>query len=185
MENNQRKIIQFSNSRLLEKPSFQDFYHENYQKVLNYTVKKIGHYQNAEDLVGEVFIYCFNHYDDYDPEKSTLSTWLYLIVNSRIKNFYRDSRAFLDLDSLIGVAEDKTDMDRSIYLEQLKVLLEQALGTLPERQRRIVLMRYFEDKSSKDIASELGMTSANVRVQLSRALDTLETKCSSILEGVR
>lgn len=166
-------------------PPFDEFYKENYERVLYYIVKKIGSIYDAQDLAGEVFAYCYSHYGDYDPEKSSLTTWLYLIVNSRLKNHYRDSRTYVELESVAGELSDETvDMDACIYLQQLRQQLDKALTQLPERQRRIVTMRYFEDRSNSEIARELGMTQVNVRVQLSRALDKLEKLCENLLEGV-
>lgn len=157
------------------KPSFQEFYSEYYQKVVFYINKKISNPFDAEDLASEIFLYCYSHYDDYDPQKSALSTWLYLIVNSRIKNHYRDAKTYVDLESLVGVLSDDTiDMDACIYLQQMKQQLEKAMNRLPDRQRQIVKMRYFEEKSNAEVAAALGMTQINVRVQLSRALDILE-----------
>ena len=157
------------------KPSFQEFYSEYYQKVVFYINKKISNPFDAEDLASEIFLYCYSHYDDYDPQKSALSTWLYLIVNSRIKNHYRDAKNYVDLESLVGALSDDTiDMDACIYLQQMKQQLEKAMNRLPDRQRQIVKMRYFEEKSNAEVAVALGMTQINVRVQLSRALDILE-----------
>ena len=73
-----------------QQPDYETFYRENYTRVLNYVYKKISHKEDAEDLTSEVFLYCYRHYDDYDPSKGKRSTWLYLITNSRIKNYYRD-----------------------------------------------------------------------------------------------
>ena len=157
------------------KPSFQEFYSTYYQQVVFYINKKISNPFDAEDLASEIFLDCYSHYDDYDPQKSALSTWLYLIVNSRIKNHYRDAKTYVDLESLVGVLSDDTiDMDACIYLQQMKQQLEKAMNRLPDRQRQIVKMRYFEEKSNAEVAAALGMTQINVRVQLSRALDILE-----------
>lgn len=169
-----------------ELPSFSDFYNTHYRRVVYYINKKIGNPYDAEDLASEIFLYCYSHYDDYDPKKSSLSTWLYLIVNSRIKNHYRDVKTYVDLESLVGVIpDDSIDLDACIYLQQLKECLEKAIMQLPARQRRIVTMRYFEERSNNEIASELGMSQVNVRVQLSRALDALERMCGNLLEGVK
>lgn len=169
-----------------QKPLFEDFYEANFNKVVQYIYKKLGNMQDSEDLASDVFVYCYSHYDSYDPEKSSLNTWLYLIVNSRLKNRYRDAKTYVDLEELVGVIPDETvDMDAGIYLQQLRTGLEQALKKLPERQRRIVTMRYFEDRSNAEIAEIMNMTQGNVRVQLSRALDVLENLCGDLLEGVR
>ena len=169
-----------------EKPAFEAFYEDNFQRVVRYIYRKLDNMYDAEDLAGEVFLYCYNHYDDYDPEKSSLNTWLYLIVNSRIKNHYRDAKTYVDLESVVGVLpDDGVDMDACIYLQQIQRRLKQAIAMLPERQQKIVTMRYFEERSSADIAAELGITPGNVRVLLSRALNSLEKTCGDLLEGVR
>ena len=58
-----------------------------------------------------------------------------------------------------------------------KLGLGRGLDALPERQRRIVELRYFREWSNAEIARELGLTEGNVRVILSRALDKLEDVC--------
>lgn len=168
------------------KPSFQDFYEDNYSRVVLYIQKKITNHHNAEDLAGEIFLYCYSHYDDYDPDKASLSTWLYMIVNSRIKNYYRDAREHVDLDAVSPFLPDEnSEMENAIYLEQASAQLHRAISRLPLRQQQIVKLYYFEERSSVEIAKIMGLTAVNVRVQLSRALDKLEIMCSDIMEGVK
>jgi len=168
------------------KPSYEDVFSANHSKVVQYINKKIGNLSDAEDLASEVFLYAYKHYDEYDPQKSSVNTWLYLIVNSRLKNHYRDAKAYVDLETVVGVLEDESvDLDKCIYLEEVGLQLRKAIACLPERQARIVTMRYFDQRSCGEIAEALDMTPGNVRVQLSRALDKLENLCANILEGDR
>lgn len=157
------------------KPDYEDFYRDNYGRVLYYVKNKINSVEDAEDLAGEVFMYCYSHYDDYDPEKSSITTWLYLIVNSRIKNFYRDHNVtYVDYEVVSETMQDQSiDLDEGVYLEQLHGALMKAIKNLPERQQKIVMLRYFENCSSDEIAAQLGISPGNVRVLLSRALDKL------------
>ena len=67
------------------------------------------------------------------------------------------------------------DLDRGIYLEQLRERILHAISRLPERQQMIVKMRYFENRSGEEIAQRLGITPGNVRVLLSRAIDKLSS----------
>ena len=141
--------------------------------------------EDAEDLASDIFLYCFTHYEEYNPDKSSIITWLYMIVNSRIKNYYRDHKIHIDLDSMSGFLQDESiDLDSGIFIEQLHNSLMTAIYKLPERQQNIVLMRYFEEKSSDEIAKIMNLSPGNVRVLLSRSLDTLERYCGRILEGV-
>lgn len=160
-----------------EVPTFEDFYRTNYNRVLNYVRKKITVSEDAEDLVSEVFLYCYNHFDSYDPEKGSITTWLYLIVNSRIKNYYRDHNVtYVDFESVADTMQDHgINLDQGVYIEQLHNALMTAIHSLPQRQQQIVMMRYFENRSSDEIALKLGLSPGNVRVLLSRALNKLST----------
>lgn len=155
-------------------PPYEVFYERNYGRVLSYVRGKLASVEEAEDLTSDVFLYCYSHYDSYDPQKSSLTTWLYLVVNSRLKNWYRDHVPTADFEEVaITLSDDTVDLDRGIYLEQLHSALMTALSQLPERQRQIVMLRYFENKSGEEIAQALGITPGNVRVLLSRAVDKL------------
>ena len=154
------------------KPAYEEVYQTQYSKVLQYIYKKIGNRTEAEDLTSEAFLYAYKHYDEYDPQKSGITTWLYLIVNSRLKNHYRDAKICVELESIVGVLEDDTvDLEKCIYLEELSARLREAIARLPERQGKIVRLRYFDDLSCGEIATIMEMTAGNVRVQLTRALD--------------
>jgi RNA polymerase sigma-70 factor (ECF subfamily) len=167
-----------------EKPAFADFYATHYDRVVRYISNKLGNYHDAQDMAGDIFLYCYNNYDSYDPVKSAPTTWLYLIVNSRIKNHYRDAKTCVDLETVAGVLpEDGVDLDLCVYLEQLRNRMANEIARLPERQQKIVRMRYFEQRSGKEIAEVMNMTQVNVRVTLSRALNTLQTHCKDLLEG--
>ena len=58
--------------------------------------------------------------------------------------------------------------------------LADALSTLPEKQRKAVVLRYFQEWDNARIAEELGTTEGNIRVMISRALDRLEERCGNL-----
>lgn len=157
------------------KPPFEDVYRQYYSTLLFYTMKKVCSKEDAEDLVQNALIYCYDHYEEYDPAVSSVSTWLYMVMNSRIKNHYRDHRETVDLgavEEILSAAE--TDMDRCVWLEQLRGSVASALMELPEKQRKAVVLRYFKGYDSGRISEELGVSPGNARVILSRGLDRLE-----------
>ena len=155
------------------------FYEEYYSNAVKYVTSKIQNHYDAEDIVSDIFTYCYEHFSEYDETKSSIQTWLYVIINSRIKNYYRDKKISVDFDSLENILpESESDMEKSIYLEELRKTLKNALSRLSERERRIVILKYFQNKSSVEIAEEMKMTAINVRVTLSRALKKLALECA-------
>lgn len=160
--------------------SYEDFYREHYSKALAYIVKKIGHVSDAEDLAGDVFLYCYDHFREYDPQKSSISTWLYLVINSRIKNYYRSRRIVENIDDMAEyLPADAPEIEQSVFLEQLRQKLAEGLAELPERQRTVIIRHYFMGETYDQIARVLGMSAGNARVIGSRALDNLEAKMKS------
>lgn len=97
-------------------------------------------------------------------------------MNSRYKNYLRSRRCFEDIDDYMEfTASDEAPMEQAAEMECERELLARALEQLPERQRKIVVQKYFCDKSAAEIAENLGMTQVNVRVQLYRAIQQMKT----------
>ena len=167
------------------KMPFEKVYERYYFEVFRYVCAHLPNRQEAEDLTSDAFVYCYTHYDNYNPEKSAVSTWLYLVVKSRLKNWYRDKKQLVDISELEGVLfSEGEELGRAVYLEQIRNKLSEALSSLPEKQRRVVILRFFHEKEYGYIASELGTTEGNVRVILSRALDRLEVLCEGIRDSL-
>ncbi len=165
------------------KAPFEEVYDRYYFRVLRYVSARVSNRQDAEDLVGEVFLYCYEHYADYDSEKSAVGTWLYLVANSRLKNHYRDRREWVDMEEVEAfLSAESGELERAVWLDQLRGQLSEALAQLPERQRRAVVMRFFESRDFSEIAEALDTTEGNVRVILSRSLDRLEARCGALKE---
>jgi len=152
--------------------NFDDFYAEQRERVYWYIFKKINNEEEAHDLTEDVFVACYKHFDRYDSEKSSISTWLFVIVNNRLKNYYRDRKQNVSLDEqtderYIGVGGG---MEQAVELEDYRNMLADAIAELPEKYQLIIILKYFGEKHSDDIAKIVGMSSVNVRVTLSRAL---------------
>ena len=159
------------NDRPRNEAEFEIFYNQYYTSAYRYTVKKIQNFHDAEDLVCDVFMYCYDHFYDYDANKASLGTWLYLILNSRIKNYYRGKKQTISIDFM----EDDIDrnasyIDQALELETLRQNLAEAIQTLSESQRKIVILRYFQGLDTADTAKKVGISVGNTRTQLSRAL---------------
>lgn len=151
--------------------NFEEFYKKFYARAYAYTMRKIQNSQDAEDLVCNVFLYCYDHFSEYSESKASIGTWLYLILNSRIKNHYRDKKQYVALeaiDEFLGSYDN--DLAKAVELEEMRTALAKALEALSEIQRQIVIYRYFQDCTTAEMARRVGLTEGNVRTQLSRAL---------------
>lgn len=158
---------------IIQTISFDDFYKEYYNQVYWYIYKKINHAEDAQDLAGDVFCACYKNYGNYDSEKSSLSTWLYVIVNNRLKNYYRDRKISVPIDEQLDEKYLQTEDDyisKAILLEDYRNMLGDAISTLPEKYQLVIILKYFGEKQSEEISKIMNMSAVNVRVTLSRAL---------------
>ncbi|MCH5187240.1 MAG: sigma-70 family RNA polymerase sigma factor [Oscillospiraceae bacterium] len=162
-------------------PEFKDFYSKYYDQVYWYIFKKINNIEDSQDLAGDVFSLCLKHYSKYDPEKSSLSTWLYVIVNNRLKNYYRDRKVFVPLDENIDAFMSDSDdyATEALYLEDSRNMLADAISSLPKNNQLIIILKFFGEKQSHEIADILHMSPTNVRVSLSRSLKKIQNYFTS------
>lgn len=150
---------------------FDSFYRENYPKVCSWLKNKISNPEDVEDIVSDAFAYYYKNLKHYDQKKASPVTWLYVIVNSRWKNYIRDKKSNDDIAEIDPPGD--SDIEQAYYIHELRDAIAKALLTLPERQRAIVILSYFQGKNSNEIAGMLGISAANVRMELSRALRKL------------
>lgn len=158
-----------------EKKAFEYYFEMYYQQAFKYTVKKVSDTSVAEDLVMDTFLICHQKFEEFDPERAKFATWLYVILNNKIKNYYRDKKEVIPLEDypeLVENAED--DMLAAIQIGQLRTILAEALEQLPELQRKLIILKYFQGRNSNEIALECGLTPGNVRVQLARSMKKLK-----------
>lgn len=152
--------------------SFQEVYEKYYSIVLNYINKKISNYSDAEDMTMEVFMSVYKNFDNYDSKKANYNTWIFVIVNNKIKNYYRDKKEHCDIDNSVIAADDFSgQIVAAEYVSEMRQTLYEALNTINEMQRKIIIYKYFYDKNATQISEITGIPSGSVRVQLARGLE--------------
>lgn len=146
-------------------------YQEYHGRVYGYILSKVNNPQDAEDITSEVFLKVYNKLDTFDEEKASLSTWIYTIARNKLTDFYRTRKVFEE------VSENETDAasveDEVCDAETLETLAD-ALETLDERERDIILLRFYSGKTLKDIALQMGISYAYVKILQNKALDKLK-----------
>lgn len=163
-------VIGFADYKL-----FEEYYEKYYNKVFGYIMKKLGNTELAEDFTMDVFTVCWEKFSSFDPEKASFQTWVFVIVNNKLKNYYRDRKEYDELDEGIGdISEYQNEIDEAMQLSYLRERLADALETLSETHRQIIIYKYFREMTSNEIGDILGISPGNVRIQLKRAMDKVK-----------
>lgn len=160
---------------------FEEAYRENYLPIYRYIHKHITNEADAEDLTANVFVMAYRAWDRYDPEKCPVRAWFYIIASNILKNFYRDQEKHkndLALDS-----EDATpsmepgdeSFEEAQRIMALREVIAEAIDVLDEREKTIVINRFFCDMTNAELSRSMMISEGNVRVIATRALKKMRT----------
>lgn len=130
--------------------------------------------ETAEDLTQEVFVSIWRRAGQFDPAKASVATWVFTIArNKRIDALRRDRPVPGEPDDPELEIDPAPRGDAIAEFNQLSGLVMRAVETLPEEQKRLLKIFYFEDKPHSVIAEELGLPLGTVKSRLRLALGKL------------
>ena len=154
-----------------------------YPKILSYLVRRTCDVVLAQDLTSETFIKAFSKLWQFRWRSIAFSAWLYRIAGNELRMHFRGKRPVFSLDSLTEQGFDAPDQEH--FLDELQVAQEAVdrhgeflqvqsqLKTLPLHYQEVIALRFFEEKSLKEIAEILGKREGTVKSLLSRGLALL------------
>ncbi len=147
-------------------------------------IRMVKNKDDAEDLTLMTFGKAFRYLDKYTP-KYAFSTWLYRIAlnNSidflRVKNnmpqYFEEDLYTTSTTSIVDQSEDnlqRTPEEEVIDKQRLQ-LLRAAVAELPDKYRKVIELRYYEDLAYEEIAQRLDISLSNVKIQILRAKQML------------
>ena len=145
------------------------------EPIYNYIRRMVVSHEDAEDVLQEVFIRVFRHLDQFRNE-SSLSTWIYRIatneclrlLNSRKEEVISAEDVQEELMSKLK-ASDYVD-----YEDELAVKFQEAILTLPEKQRIVFNLRYYDELEYEDIARVLDSKVETLKVIYHYAKDKIK-----------
>lgn len=128
----------------------------------------------AEELTQEVMIVLWQKADLFDPQKSNLSTWLFRVArNRRIDLKRRDKSALMDPDDPMLQPQAQEPADELYDAGERDKRVRSAMAGLPEDQRDLVRLAFFEGLSHTEIAGRTGLPLGTVKSRIRLAFARL------------
>lgn len=155
------------------KTEIDKIYEEYYQKVFAYINSRINNYYQAEDLCEDVFTKVISKIDSFDESKSSLSTWIYNIAKNTLIDYYRTKHDQYELIDNYEYIED----DKPVSSTEL-VDLTNALDKLSQEEKDIIVLRYYEGYSLKEIAQKMSLSYGVVKLRHNDALNKMKEMLS-------
>lgn len=150
-------------------------YDRNFYRLYAYVARRVFSREEAEDVTSEVFHKALANLHKYESRGVPFAAWLFRIAANEISD-RRQGRSPEGTDP----GPDLPDEAALKAIEQ-QVSLFELVENLPAEQRRVIVMRFIEQKKIKEIAGELSKTEGAIKQLQFRALQSLRER----LEGGR
>ena len=148
---------------------FAEIYEHNFERVYAYVARRVSNREEAQDVTAEVFHHALENLAQFEWRGTPLIAWLLRIaanaIADRWKKASRDPVAF----------EEFAEPEVEDAVEQ-RTMLSQLVDELPPDQKLVVIRRFVEQRSIKEIALELKRSEGAVKQLQFRALEALRGK---------
>lgn len=141
-------------------------YEEFQPKVRAYVRGKIHDPHDADDLVSAVFMKVVQKLDSFDPAKASVSIWVYTITRNTVTDYFRTRRSMVAFEDYMVDETELTD-------DALDCLAD-ALMSLKEKERDLIVLHYYSGHTLKTVAEMMGMSYINAKVIHKKALTSLQ-----------
>jgi RNA polymerase sigma-70 factor (ECF subfamily) len=158
---------------------FADLYDKYFELVYAYVARRASSRDEVEDLTSEVFRKALANLPRFRWTGAPFAAWLFRIASNmiadRAKRAAKEGSVPLD-DNLAapagGLQSSLEEVERLAHMFRL-------VGELAEDQRRVLVMRFAEEKSIREIANELGRSEGSVKQLQFRALENLRAQIAN------
>ena len=122
----------------------------------------------AEDVTQEVFLRLWNQPDRFDPARGSLRAFLMAQAHGRAVDAVRStsSRRRREAREAMRTAEAAYDMQREVWDLALADQIAQAMGELPEEERRAIELAYFDGRTYREVAQLLDQPEGTVKSRI-------------------
>ena len=158
---------------------FAELYEINFERVYAFVARRVGDRDAAEDVTSEVFHKALANLQRFEWRGAPFAAWLLRIAANAIAD--RASRTGIEL-GVDDPPELGVDATADVDLEEVehRARLFRLVDGLPEDQRRVITMRFAEEKSVREIAEALGRSEGAVKQLQFRGLQNLREQLVSI-----
>lgn len=126
----------------------------------------------AEECVQEVMATLWHKAHLFDPERASVSTWIFTIARNRRIDAIRKQRR-PEPEEVGWGPEEEPDQEQVLAIQQDTERLGEAISQLPDKQRELIERAYFGDLSHSEIAAETGLPLGTIKSRIRLALERL------------
>ena len=152
---------------------FAQLYELNFERVYAYIVRRVQDRAETEDLTAEVFHQALANIQRFEWRGIPFAAWLFRIAANLILDRWQQSgREIADDDVVEGAQVSPAEIEEV----ERRTTLFRLVDDLPAEQTRVLILRFVDQKSIKEVAKEMCRTEGAVKQLQFRALSTLRAR---------
>jgi RNA polymerase sigma-70 factor, ECF subfamily len=159
-----------------DREAFSQLYDRSSSLVFSLVMRMVKVRSDAEDLLQEVFVQVWRQASNYSAERGSPEAWIINIARSRaidkIRSIRRMEKSFVLTDDPAR-AESSENVESSAVESENRVTMNSALANLPEAQRKVLELAYFEGLTQSEIAERLAEPLGTVKTRIRAGLQRL------------
>ena len=154
---------------------FAELYELHFDRVYAYVARRVRDRAETQDLTAHVFQQALANLGKFKWRGAPFAAWLYRIASNAIADHARrNMRETNDQEEAVEKSSAVVDLEEV----ERRARLFRAVDKLPDDQRRVIVLRFGEEKSIKEIADELGRSEGAIKQLQFRGLENLRSRLS-------
>ncbi len=170
VELDDRQLLEMYRAGQAEK-MFNEMVRRYHSRIYWAARRMVKNHEDADDIAQEVFVRAYTALESFRGD-SNIYTWLYRIAINLSINYLRKKRVrkLMDITEYLPFLSQDADQDRDVIREENLSLVEQAIETLPEKQRAVFIMRYYDELPYEQISAILGTSVGGLKANFHHAV---------------
>ena len=179
---NEQKILEQLKDRTLRNSAFSVVVEKYSPKIYWHIRNMVLSHDDANDLVQETFIKAWNSLDTFRGE-AHISTWLYRIaINETLAFLKKRQIETIPIDSDEYDIAGTIESDAYFCGDSTDILFRRAIETLPEKQRLVFNMKYFDEMKYEDISEIMNTSVGALKASYHHAYQKIKTQLENEFE---
>ncbi len=155
---------------------FAPIYERYYDAIFVYVNRRVGNYDITAEITSRCFYKCLQNLKKYKYQGVPFSAWLYRIAINEINQFFRQQHT---MERSVALTDDHVDLlieelDRKEPEIDRHVLISVLLEQLNPQEIQFLELRFFENRSFKEMGYLLGLTEINAKIKTYRIIKKLQ-----------
>jgi RNA polymerase sigma factor (sigma-70 family) len=175
MHTDDQLLLEQFRNQTTQRQAFNALIKKYQQRVYWHIRKMVIDHDDADDLTQEAFVKVWRYLPEFRGD-SQLYTWIFKIATNECLSFLsaKRKRFFLPIHDVEQELTEKLESSDLVSGTEIQLKLQKAILTLPEKQRLVFNMKYFDEMKYEDISEVLGTSVGALKASYHLAVKKIE-----------